>query len=211
MEANHNHGKRYDWPAIRADYVSDPTASLRSISEKYGVTLRLVQEHSRKEGWFAARKKYIKDVSDKAVAKVTTKQANKLARLMTATDKVTECLEKALEDPEQFNRYFVPETYSSGGETISSYVDKVSPKLDTKSLKEVAQALKILEDVQRSLHNIRKAEDLDKSRREADRLKLEREKFEWEKEKTSKQDGEAGESGVLILPEVLQEDDDGKE
>lgn len=200
-------GYKYDWEKIKADYISDPLSSCKKIAEKYHVSDRLVREHCSKDGWVDAKKAVMAAASQKMVGKMATKKADKLARLADATDKMVDSLERALDDPDQFFRYFVQETASSGGETVSAYVDKVSPKLDTKALREATQALKAIEDLTRGLNNLRKADELNRERREAERLKLEREKFEWEKEKASKQDGEAGESGVLILPEVLPEED----
>lgn len=204
-------GYRYDWEKIKADYISDPLSSCKKISKKYHISMQSVSKHCREEHWVDAKKAVMSSTSEKVISAVATKKAGKIARLAAATDKMVDSLERALDDPDQFFRYFVQETASSGGETVSAYVDKVSPKLDTKALREATQALKAIEDLTRGLNSLRKADELNRERREADRLKLEREKFEWEKEKVSKKDGEAGEFGVLILPEVLQEDDDGKE
>ena len=165
------------------DYVTDPQASIRKISDKYGIRAITVANKSKADNWFATKKQYQKMVATKALSKAATKDANRMARLLNVTDKLTEQIEKALADPEQLYKQFVPETVSENGTTISTFVDKKSDKFDSKAAKDMLQSLKMIEELNRSLKSIQKAEALHRQNIENERLKLERERFEFEKSK----------------------------
>lgn len=177
--------QRYDWEAIKIDYVTDPNSSIKKISRKYGIRERTVADKSKADDWFATKKNYLKRVTDKTIEKVTTKQANKLANLVTIADGLEKVLMKAIEDDEQFNRHIVPETIDDieNGVRVQTMTEKTMAKIDTKALKEAASTLKMIEDMKRSLLNIQKAEQLNRDRREEEKLKIERERFELEKNK----------------------------
>lgn len=49
-------GQKYDWEAIRQDYISDPTASYRKLAVKYGVSKGRLTDRAVEEGWFEQRK-----------------------------------------------------------------------------------------------------------------------------------------------------------
>ena len=175
--------QNYDWESIKQDYVTDPQSSIRKISDKYGIRAKTVANKSKADNWFATKKQYQKRVATKALTKAATKDANRMARLLDVTDKLTEQIEKVLADPEQLYRQFVPETVSENGTTISTFVDKKSEKFDSKAAKDMLQSLKMIEELNRSLKSIQKAEALHRQNIENERLKLERERFEFEKSK----------------------------
>lgn len=175
--------QNYDWESIKMDYVTDPQSSIRKTSEKYGIRQATVANKCKADNWFATKQKYQKKVVTKAMSKAMSKDADRMTRLLKVTDRLTEQIEKALDDPEQLYRQFVPETVSNSGHTISTYVDKKSEKFDTKAAKEMLQSLKIVEELNRSLKNIQKAETLHKQNIENERLKIERERLEFEKSK----------------------------
>lgn len=178
-----NGRQNYDWDAIKLDYISNPKSSQKYISEKYGIRERTVAERSKQDGWVEAKKKHIEKVTEKATEKATVKSADRMARLLNVTDKLTEQIEKALADPKQLYKQFVPETVSENGTTISTFVDKESEKFDSKAAKDMLQSLKMIEELNRSLKSIQKAEALHRQNIENERLKLERERFEFEKSK----------------------------
>ena len=173
-------GQRYDWNAIKNDYVTDPGSSLKKMSEKYGVSFTTVKKHSKADDWLATKKKHQEKVRQKVADKIATRQANKLASEMMAADKLSAVVVKALNDELQFNRYLVQE-----GDLESGYVtvEKVFDKVDTRGLRDLAAVLKTLEEIKRSLYNIQKAEQLNKQYIERERLDLDKELFEFEKQK----------------------------
>lgn len=175
--------QNYNWNAIKLDYVTDPNSSIRKISDKYGIRVKTVANRSKADDWVAAKRNYQKKATTKALSKAMTKEADRMARLLDTTDKLTQQIEKALEDPDQLYRQIVQETVSRGGETISTCVDKKTEKFDTRAAKDILQSLKIIEELNRSLKNIQKAETLHKQNIENERLKIERERLEFEKSK----------------------------
>lgn len=191
-------GQRYDWETIKLDYVTHPESSIRWISDKYGIRRDTVQKKCKADDWFATKKKYQKKVVSKAMDRAVSRDANKLANLMTIADGIEKVLMKAIEDDQQFNRHIVPETVDdiTNGVRVQSMTEKTMDKIDTKALKEAASTLKLLEDMKRSLYNIQKAEQLNRDRRENEKLKMERERLEMEKLKA---DAKAPDTEVKVV------------
>ena len=165
-------GQRYDWETIKIDYVTDPLSSQKKISEKYGISLVSIRKHSKADDWLATKKKYQRDVTQKAIEKVTAKNADKLANTIIAATNIANAILKKSQDPDQFCRYIVQEG-SSESYGSSEYVFE---KMDMKAAREAIAALKGVDDLLRGYYNIQKAEALERAR-------LEREKFEFEKQK----------------------------
>ena len=165
-------GQRYDWETIKIDYVTDPLSSQKKISEKYGISLVSIRKHSKADDWLATKKKYQRDVTQKAIEKVTAKNADKLANTIIAATNIANAILKKSQDPDQFCRYIVQEG-SAESYGSSEYVFE---KMDMKAAREAIAALKGVDDLLRGYYNIQKAEALERAR-------LEREKFEFEKQK----------------------------
>lgn len=195
-----------DWETIRIDYITHRELSLRAICDKYKLQFGTLANRCRHEGWAEQKKKYLEKVVDRAISKAVTREANKLAKLITVSDNLTKVLLGAVEDEQQFYRQYVPETYGEDGSSVTTYQDKVSKKLDTRAVKDVAASIKMLEEIQRSLNNLQRAADLNRERREDEKLQLERERLELEKAKAAKGTvTDDSECGVVMLPEVLDE------
>ncbi len=190
--------QNYDWETIKIDYVTHPESSIKWISDKYGIRKNTVQKKCKADDWFATKKNYQKKMVSKALEKSVSKDANKLANLMTIADGLEKVLMKAIEDDQQFNRHIVPETVDdiTNGVRVQSMTEKTMDKIDTKALKEAASTLKLLEDMKRSLYNIQKAEQLNRDRRENEKLKMERERLEMEKIKV---DAKAPDTEVKVV------------
>lgn len=62
---------KIDWNLAKKDYVSDPRVTIQDISEKYGVSRKVVGEHSVKEGWTAARQSVVKKADEKTIANLS--------------------------------------------------------------------------------------------------------------------------------------------
>lgn len=57
-------GQKYDWEAIRREYIADGTTSYRKLAAKYGVSLRQISGRGKREDWPAQREQ----AADKAAA-----------------------------------------------------------------------------------------------------------------------------------------------
>ena len=65
---------KYEWDKLRTEYITSDL-SLKDISDKYGVSQRLVNTKSAEQGWVEQRKKYNAKVVEKAVNKVAAKSS----------------------------------------------------------------------------------------------------------------------------------------
>ena len=196
--------QNYDWASIKLDYVSDPKATLRSISEKYDISYFSVAKKSKADDWFATRKKHQSKVIARAISKTETKQANELAKEMSMLSMMQGHIDKALKDSVQFNRHIKVDPIT--GDLTEEILDKV----DTRAAKDIMQTLKMIEDMSRSLYNIQKAEAIQRHQIETERLQLEKERLELEKERIALRNGDVGDSskyGVVLMPEVLSNDE----
>ena len=196
--------QNYDWTTIKADYASDPKATLRSISEKYGISMTTIAKKSRADNWFATRK----ETQQKIASKVITKNVNKIAAELSDEADLLAMMKghvsRALKDNVQFNRHIKVEPIT--GDLSEEILDKV----DTRAAKDLMQVTKMIEDMTRSLYNIQKAEALQRHQIETERLQLERERLELEKERIALRNGDVGDSskyGVVLMPEVLSNDE----
>ena len=174
---------KYDWDNIRTEYITSDL-SLKDISDKYGVSQRLVNTKSAEQGWVDQRKKYNAKVVEKAVNKVAAKRANQLAKELAIADNISNVLKKALDDAEQFNRYIIDTTTRVDGTEIRTSEEKTFEKVDMRALKDAAAALRLVEEMKRSMAGILRVEEINRNRREEKRLKLEEEKLQLQKEQT---------------------------
>ena len=171
--------RKIDWDAIKTEYVTGDI-SQRELIKKHRLNPSDCSKHSKREGWVKAREDYRTKASAKAVQKSCNKRANELAGVLNSSYKIRDTIEKAMNDPQQFNRYLVQKG-RKGGEFET--VEVIKDKVDTKAIKEMTQALRAVESLIRSLGNI-------PTEAEAQRLQLERERFELEKEKWEKEKAE---------------------
>ena len=174
---------KYDWDKLRTEYITSDL-SLKDISDKYGVSQRLVNTKSAEQGWVEQRTKYNAKVVEKAVNKVAAKRANQLAKELAIADNISNVLKKALDDAEQFNRYIIDTTTRVDGTEIRTSEEKTFEKVDMRALKDAAAALRLVEEMKRSMAGILRVEEINRNRREEKRLKLEEEKLQLQKEQT---------------------------
>jgi hypothetical protein len=73
--------KRVNWTEVKADYVSNPTATYNSIGTKYRISPRTVQWHSQREGWFETRREHSQRVGEKLAEKSAESAAETLAAI----------------------------------------------------------------------------------------------------------------------------------
>ena len=182
-----------DWEKIKAEYVTDPSLSLKKIAEKYGVPLRTVAEHSKADNWFATkqehRKKYCNDLASKLHQKKMDSFERELESVQHISDKLFDVLSA---DPEQFNRHLT--TNMMTGETTEAVFDK----LDVKAMKDAASVLKVVEDLKRSILGIQRIEAIQKHQIERERLELEKERIALEREKHALRDN-SNNAGVIRI------------
>ena len=111
--------KKYDWKAIRLEYIAGEI-SYRKLAEKYGVSFSTLKEVARREKWTDLRKSAQHKADTEFAKSIGRKQAVRSAKIMDVADKL---LDK-----------------------ISETIDMMDV-VDSQSLKHFTSALKDLKDI----------------------------------------------------------------
>lgn len=184
-----------DWDALKMEYVTTKTTYVK-LAEKYGISISQIKIVAARDGWTNERKKFAARVQQKAYRKACNHEADRLARLITATTGAIDVAMRAIGDDEQFNRYLVErrEKYvtpvlaceKDGGEdadvqlvTERQWTEECTyQKVDTKALKDLTGVLKDLTGLVRDLYGIPTQAQAEAQRIAAERLELDRKKAE---------------------------------
>lgn len=158
-----------NWLKIRNEYING-NISYRKLAEKYSVSFNTLQYRAKKEKWFEERKRQHDKITTKSrqktAEKIAEKEANRIARIENAADKLLKKIEIATEQLDQFivtnmaKQKEIKYVRNKAGfgkpekETIQEIEHKEVVKtnfLDRKGLKELTSALKDLKDIQISV------------------------------------------------------------
>lgn len=101
--------RKVDWTAVSVDYITGGL-SYRALAEKYGVSLKSIERHSKDGGWREGRLKY----RDKLTASLSKAEARKrvkqVARYRAIEDKLLGKLEQAVDELDLVMRTKVKKT-----------------------------------------------------------------------------------------------------
>lgn len=84
-----------DWQKIKTEYITTDT-SYRKLAQKHGVSYQAICHRSKEENWIAAREQHTNKTVSKAIDKISSKQADKMARIDGLADKLLDKLEQAI-------------------------------------------------------------------------------------------------------------------
>lgn len=192
-----------DWQAIKTEYITTDT-SYRKLAQKHGVGYSVIGEKARLEGWVEQREQFRNKTITKAVDKISTKQADKMARIDDLTDKLLDKLEKAITELDlqlvrhtdktktiEYNNELRPDKPTKEVIHEEEKVLEVSSIIDRQGLKQIASALKDIKEVK-----MLKSE-LDRQEQEAriDKLRADAQQ--------RNNDDDDDETGVILMPPVL--------
>lgn len=93
-----NDAIKADWEAIKNEYITDSSASYRSLAEKHGVVQRTLERRGKDEGWVDLRRQFTCEVSAKtleATAAMRAKQAEKITKI---ADKLLKKISQAVDE-----------------------------------------------------------------------------------------------------------------
>lgn len=148
-----------DWVSIKAEYVAGGI-STRAIAEKYDVSYNTLRKHAEKEGWASDRKKHGRKVAAKVSQKVATtvaiREADRLTRLLSISDTLSDKLEEAAAQLDrkmvtQKRKVKTTQKPKDGAWTETTeeteIIDVIDAPIDRQGLKLLASALKDLRDV----------------------------------------------------------------
>ena len=148
-----------DWQAIKTEYITTDT-SYRKLAQKYGVGYSLIGEKARLEGWVKQREQFRNKAITKAIDKISTKKADKMARIDDLADKLLDKLEQAITELDlqlfkhtdktkviEYNNDRRPDKPTK--ETIHEEEKLLETKsiVDRQGLKQIASALKDIKEV----------------------------------------------------------------
>ena len=89
-----------DWDALKMEYVTTKTTYAK-LAEKYGISISQIKIVAARDGWTNERKKFTARVQQKAYRKACNHEADRLARLITATTGAIDVAMRAIGDDEQ--------------------------------------------------------------------------------------------------------------
>ena len=148
-----------DWQAIKTEYITTDT-SYRKLAQKYGVGYQAICHKSQDEGWIAMREQHMNKTVTKAIDKISSKKADKMARIDDLADKLLEKLEQAITELDlqlykhtdktkviEYNNDRRPDKPTK--ETIHEEEKLLEAKsiVDRQGLKQIASALKDIKEV----------------------------------------------------------------
>ena len=85
-----------DWKQIKREYIAGGT-SYRKLCEKYGVPLSTLKRVAHDEDWVGLREQCKTKAATKIVEIESDKQAERMKRLLTVSDKLLEAVEIAVD------------------------------------------------------------------------------------------------------------------
>ncbi len=160
-----------DWTAIKTAYITGDE-SQGQLAARFGVSRSRLSDICRIEGWVQARSDYRAGAVQAAVRKASRAQANKLAKIVEASDLLDDVLTALLNRLAQ-----------DGLDTISM---NGTPG---RELESISRAILNNDELKRRLNGMMLPRD-------AERLKLDREK--WEAEQRRMDADKASESNVVV-------------
>lgn len=91
-----------DWHAIRTEYVTTDIG-YRGLQKKYGVSVGAISKRSKDERWPEQRERFHEETVTKAVHKIATQEANRVARLHKVTDTLMDIIEERINSGDELS------------------------------------------------------------------------------------------------------------
>ena len=148
-----------DWQAIKTEYITTET-SYRKLAQKYGIHYKVISERGKVEKWVELRSQHRDKTLTKTLDKISSKKADKMARIDDLADKLLEKLEQAITELDlqlykhtdktkviEYNNDLRPDKPTK--ETIHEEEKLLEAKsiVDRQGLKQIASALKDIKEV----------------------------------------------------------------
>ena len=86
-----------DWQAIKTEYITTDT-SYRKLAQKYGVNITNIAKRASKEKWVEHRNKNANETLTKTLNAISSKQADRAAKLIAVSDLLLGKVKSLLED-----------------------------------------------------------------------------------------------------------------
>lgn len=152
-----------DWLKIKHDYINGG-GSYRKLAEKYGVSASSLMQVAAKEKWSEEKKKQLSKIEaktkQKAVEEIAKREADRVARLLSITDKFVDRIEQAVKELNQtqvtnktktkvieYKNSKRPDKPTKEIITEKEEILAVASIVDRKGLQQIATALKTVWDI----------------------------------------------------------------
>ena len=148
-----------DWQAIKTEYITTDT-SYRKLAQKYGVSYQAICHRSKEEGWIEKREQHMNKTVSKAIDKISTKKADKMARIDDLADKLLVKLEQAITELDlqlcthtdktktiEYNNERRPDKPTKETVHEEEKVLEMRSIVDRQGLKQIASALRDIKEV----------------------------------------------------------------
>lgn len=172
---------KYDWNALKTEFVTGEITA-GALAKKHNINPATLYRHYQIERWNDAKREYLESVMEKCADKAAYIAAMKLAKEIKIADKLSDVLDEAAGDKNQFYRYIVKDKAEDGSIVTD---EKVFSKVDMNSLNNAIKALRSLEEIRRVMYGILSP--------------AEERKIRTMEEKNTQGDEEA-QTGVVMLP-----------
>lgn len=133
-----------DWKAIKTEYITTET-SYRKLAQKYGMDSAVIGRRAKNEEWVKLRQQHVDKTQTKTLNAISTKQADRAAKLVGVSDLLLDKVKELIETNEEL-------------------------LVDTSIMRDISVVLKNLKDIQmiRSDADMREQEArIEKLRKEA--------------------------------------------
>lgn len=126
---------KFNWIKIKNEYINTDI-SQRKLAAKHNISFSTLKQRANKEKWNAEKikqhDKISKEVQQKTIEIITASEADRLTKLLSLADKLSQKIEKAIEQLET--------TYTSG-EVVETGI------VDTYKMRQIVQSIKDLKDI----------------------------------------------------------------
>lgn len=167
---------KYDWASLMSEFVTGDI-SISALAKKHSVKYATIYRHYKNENWESIKKGQREDGPEV-----------KMIKEIDIADKLLGVLDEAINDKKQFYRYIVKE--KNGPD--SGEEERIFGKMDMQALNNAIKALDSLQEIKRVITG--------------ELSPLEERKLLLTENKPSGAEGEEKETGVVILPEVEEEE-----
>jgi len=164
------------WGRIRQGYMAGK--SYKELSEKYGVSVKTIQNRASNEGWTKEKGKIREEVGQKIHERVVRVRVQELEKLMDANGKLIDAL------------VTLTDRAADEKQTNMMMFDKAGSMKNVESL---AKAIQVAVQTQRDLYKLptldqdmRKKAEAQRKREAKEKMQLEKEKWEAEQEEKAK-------------------------
>ena len=148
-----------DWQAIKTEYITTDT-SYRKLAQKHGVSYQAICHRSQEEGWIAQREQHMNKTVTKAIDKISSKKADKMARIDDLADQLLDKLQQAIQELDlqlakhtdktktiEYNNDLRPDKPTKEVVHEEEKLLEVKSIVDRQGLKQIASALKDIKEV----------------------------------------------------------------